>query len=92
MSKRKKRDKYTSKGKVGTNKSVTKAIRREYMQNHLERAINQLSKFKRGKNVMLTIPNPNTSETNKRFIRVSARDVWNFNKPHVMEQNTSGSV
>ena len=25
---------------------------------------------------MLTIPNPNTNETNKRFIRVNARDVW----------------
>jgi len=25
---------------------------------------------------MITIPNPNTNETNKRFIKVNARDVW----------------
>ena len=30
----------------------------------------------RGKNVVLTIPNPNTNETNKRFIRVNANNVW----------------
>jgi len=28
------------------------------------------------KNVMLTVPNPNKNETNKRFIRVSAREYW----------------
>ena len=32
--------------------------------------------FKRGKNVVLTIPNPNTNETNKRFIKVPAKEVW----------------
>jgi len=32
------------------------------------------------KNVMLTIPNPNTNETNKRFIRVPAREVWGYAK------------
>ena len=25
---------------------------------------------------MLTVPDPNTNETNKRFIRVSANTVW----------------
>lgn len=29
-----------------------------------------------GKNVVLTIPNPNTNETNKKFIRVNANEVW----------------
>jgi hypothetical protein len=32
--------------------------------------------FKAGKNVMLTINNPNNNETNKPFIRVNAKDVW----------------
>ena len=35
-----------------------------------DRMYNQLTAFLRGKNVMLTIPNPNKNETNKRFIRV----------------------
>ena len=29
-----------------------------------------------GKNVMLTIENPNKNETNKKMIRVNANDVW----------------
>ena len=32
--------------------------------------------FKKNKNVMLTIKNPNSNETNKPFIRVNAKDVW----------------
>ena len=42
----------------------------------VERLNNQLSAFKKGRRVMITIPNPNTNETNKRYIRVNARDVW----------------
>ena len=38
--------------------------------------VNQLAAFYRGRNVVLTIENPNKNETNKRFIRVNARDVW----------------
>jgi hypothetical protein len=41
-----------------------------------ERLDNQLAAFLRGKNVMLTIPNPNKNETNKRFIRVPAAEQW----------------
>ena len=37
---------------------------------------NQYVAFTRGKNVVLTMENPNKNETNKRFIRVNARDVW----------------
>ena len=29
-----------------------------------------------GKNVVLTIPNPNKNETNKKFIRVNANEIW----------------
>ena len=35
-----------------------------------------MSAFKSGKNVYLTIPNPNTNETNKKFLRVKASEVW----------------
>ena len=42
----------------------------------IERSSNQLKAFYKGRRVILTVPNPNTNETNKRFIRVNARDVW----------------
>jgi hypothetical protein len=40
-----------------------------------KRALNQLAAWKKGKNVVFTIPNPNPNETNRRFIRVNARDI-----------------
>tara|TARA_R110002124_G_C8599716_1_gene484191 strand:+ start:173 stop:430 length:258 start_codon:yes stop_codon:yes gene_type:complete len=76
MGKKKSRDSQTSKGEVGrSNQYASKAKRREYNQS-VERANNQLAAFYRGRNVVLTIANPNKNETNKRFIRVNARDVW----------------
>lgn len=54
---------------------ISNAQRREYMASS-ERVINQLQAWKKNKNVVLTIENPNTNETNKRFIRVRAHDYW----------------
>ena len=80
MGKKKQRAHQVSKGERNSvARSTTKALRREYMQSGA-RSQNQLSAFLRGKNVMLTIPNPNTNETNKRFIRVPAREVWRMNR------------
>lgn len=56
-------------------RSVTNALRREYMASS-ERIMNQLAAWKKNKNVVLTIENPNKNETHKRFIRVRAHDVW----------------
>ncbi len=93
MGKKKSRATQTSKGeRNNVSKDVSKALRRDYMQNDLARLNNQIDAFKRGKNVMVTIPNPNTNETNKRFLRVNAKDVWKFNKPYIMKQNTSENV
>jgi len=76
MGKKKSRDSQTSKGEVCQKRnSVLKQLRREYHGSSKE-ACNKLAAFYRGRNVMLTIANPNTNETNKRFIRVNARDVW----------------
>ena len=76
MGKKKQRAHQVSKGERRcVNRSVTKANRRDYMKS-AERMSNQLSAFLRGKRVMLTVPNPNTNETNKRFIRVPANTVW----------------
>ena len=76
MGKKKSRTSTTSKGIVGNSyQYAAKALRKEY-RNSVERLSNQIAAFYRGRRVMLTIPNPNTNETNKRFIRVNARDVW----------------
>ena len=83
MGKKKSRSTQTSKGeRRSLARDIVKATRRDYMQSS-ERNQNQLSAFLKGKNVMLTIPNPNKNETNKRMIRVPAADVWrrgNFKK------------
>mgnify|MGYP000327004470 FL=1 len=93
MGKKKSRDHEVSKGeRNNVCKATTKAVRRNYMNNDLARMRNQLDAFNKGKNVMVTIPNPNTNETNKRFIRVSAKDIWKSNNKFMMKQNTSEGV
>lgn len=42
----------------------------------LQKMLNKFDAWKKGKNVMLTIDNPDTTQTNMRQIRVPARDVW----------------
>lgn len=54
---------------------LRKQLRREYVGSITE-AINKRDAWRNFKNVVLTIPNPNTNETNKRFIKVNAREVW----------------
>ena len=93
MGKKTSRATQTSKGeRNNVSKSAIKAVRRNYMNNDLARMKNQIAAFKRGKNVMVTIPNSNPNETNKRFIRVNAKDVWKSNNKFMMKQNTSESV
>lgn len=68
---------------AGIHSNVSKAVRRALRADYLasgERIINQRAAYDRGKNVMVTIPNPNPNETNKRFIRVNAREIWRSNK------------
>jgi len=73
---------YTSKGeRNNVSRLLKKACRRDYIENRsLERAINQRNAFLKGKRVMLTIENPNKNETNKKFIRVPANEVWKTGK------------
>jgi hypothetical protein len=54
---------------------VTNALRREYMQSS-ERIMNQLRAFRKKKNVMITIENPNKEDKSRRYIRVPAHTVW----------------
>lgn len=67
---------YTSAGIHSNVSNWTKrAVRRAYIESG-ERVMNQLAAFRAGKRVMVTIENPNKTETNKRFIRVEASTVW----------------
>lgn len=74
MGKKRSRDTQTSKGqRSNVNKKIRNDVRRDYMDS-LDRSINQMKAYAKGKRVMLTVPNPNKNETNKRFIRVAAED------------------
>ena len=42
--------------------------------------------FLDGKNVVLTIPNPNPNEKGKPFIRKNAKEVWNRDR-FIMKQS-----
>ena len=66
-------------------KDTRKAIRRNV--SNLETMINKYNAFKKGKNVMLTIPNPNAkTEPAKPFIRVNVKEVWrNPNEVYMMK-------
>lgn len=80
MAKKRQRAKQTSKGVTHQNPNrlghrMQKQIRLDYEGSTLQ-GINKRKAWARGKRVMLTIPNPNTNETNKPFIRVVASEEW----------------
>lgn len=70
-----------SKGYIssGVNSNVSSgtrnAVRKEYIQSG-ERIMNQLKAFRAGKNVVVTIENPNKEDKSRQYIRVNARDIW----------------
>ena len=70
--------------KRNVNKWATKTMKKN--KGRYERVLNQLNAFRRGKNVVLTIPNPNNTERAKRFIKVNAKDVWSNDK-YMMKQS-----
>ncbi len=73
MGKKRSRDSQTSKGqRPNVTKDIRKAMRRDTSE--IDKHLNKMKAFAKGRNVMLTIPNPNKNETNKRFIRVNAKD------------------
>lgn len=69
----KKRNKYTSNGQYSSvSKKIKNAVRKD--RSPADRLLSQLKQWARGKRTMVTIENPNKSETNKRFIRVEGND------------------
>lgn len=73
MGKKRQRATYVSKGIVGNPAKSRSKNDPDYPSRRL---MNQLKAHIAGKRVMLTIPNPNTNETNKPFIRVPSTEVW----------------
>ena len=67
-----------SRQSLGQRRSVskwaTKAVRRA--RTPLERTNAQIDAWMKGKNVILTIPNPNPNEVKQPFIRRKATEVW----------------
>ncbi len=41
-----------------------------------DRGFNQFDAYLKGKNVILTVPNPLKTETNKPYIKVKAKHYW----------------
>ena len=87
--KKKSRDQQVSKGSgANVNAWVTKAIRKD--RTLLQRMCNKISAWKQMKNPWLTVPNPNPNETDKRFVRVKANDVWGDPKYSYRMGNSDG--
>ncbi len=74
-----------SKGeRPNVNKKILNAMRRE--KDGMVTLKNKQDAFQRGKRVMITKPNPNKHETNKRFIRVTAEEAgWRKQMPWRMK-------
>ena len=76
MTKRNSKDNKASRGeRSNVNRKVLNAMKRD--RNELDLILAKMDAFKKGKRVMITIPNPSIkSEPNKPFIRVNANDIW----------------
>ena len=76
MAKKRQRAKQVSKGITHQKPCpLAKAQRREWNGSNAQHNA-KLAAFRAGKNVMLTIPNPDKNNTKERFIRVNAKEVW----------------
>jgi hypothetical protein len=53
---------------------ICKAVRRD--RTYVEKLLFKQKAWRKGRNPWLTVPNLNTSEKAKRFIRVRANEVW----------------
>ena len=76
-----KRESYTSKGE---RPNVSRRWLKLTRKDNDDRTYNQWDAFQKGKNVVLTIKNPNKNETNKPFIRVPAKEQWRIMRPFNM--------
>ena len=84
MGRGKSRDSYTSKGE---RPNVSRRWLKLTRKDNDDRTYNQWDAFVKGKNVVLTIKNPNKNETNKPINRVPAKEQLRILKAFTM---TSG--
>ena len=81
-----KRESYTSKGE---RPNVSRRWLKLTRKDNDDRTYNQWDAFQKGKNVVLTIKNPNKTETNKPFIRVPAKEQWRIMRPFNMSSENA---
>ena len=74
---------------VGKRPNISRWAKKAQRKNRtkFERVNAQLSAFMNNKNVVLVIPNINTNETNKPFVRINAKDIWSKNK-YIMKHSS----
>ena len=66
---------YQSKGeRPNVKRNILNAVRRDVTPSQKMEHI--MTAYLKGRNPWLTVPNSNTNETNKRFIRVKSEDLW----------------
>jgi hypothetical protein len=66
---------YQSKGeRPNVKRNILNAVRRNVTPS--QKAEHIMNAYLKGRNPWLTVPNSNTNETNKRFIRVKSEDLW----------------
>tara|TARA_B100001778_G_scaffold266487_1_gene227600 strand:- start:939 stop:1187 length:249 start_codon:yes stop_codon:yes gene_type:complete len=82
MGKKRSRASQTSKGE---RRNVVNGLGDD--RSEMKKILDKMDAFRKGKNVMLTIPNPNKSETKKPFIRVNAKEKWRNDK-FIMKQTS----
>ena len=72
------------------NRKLTNAVRRDRAL--LNDRLEKWNAWKKGKKVFLTIENTNSRETNKRFVRVLASDVWGKYMPYQMKTKSEDEL
>lgn len=72
------------------NRKLTNAVRRDKAL--LNDRLEKWNAWKKGKKVFLTIENTNSRETNKRFVRVLASDVWGKYIPYQMKTKSEDEL
>ena len=82
MGKKRSRASQTSKGE---RRNVANGLGDD--RSEIKKILDKMDAFRKGKNVMLTIPNPNKQATREPFIRVSAKEKWRNDK-FIMKQTS----
>ena len=82
MGKKKSRTSQTSKGE---RRNVANGLGDD--RSELQKILAKQDAWLKGKNVVLTIPNPNKNETKVPFIRVNAKEQWGSPKKYVVKSD-----